>query len=592
MEGSMGEQGDVGSDDKVLRVVLRATDVLAAAFDFKDGLRELARLLVEDVSDICLIDVLEGDEIVRVAALHRDEQAQALVDELRERYPPVPGGPHPVATAIATRGVQWRRDMPVEFLRDTTQDARHLELVETLRFSSYVTVPIVARGEVMGAVTTVRIGSRAPFDDGEVALLADLARRAAVHLHNARLYEEREIALNRLRRFQEVTDLALAALPIDDFIDEVMLRLQRAVQADTARVLLVTEDARSLHGGGSIGLGDGAGWKDEVPIGFGFAGHIAESRKMLVVFPPSSDFEFASPALGDLAVIAGVPLLVGETLIGVLHVGRRALPAFEDEDLTLLQLAAERIAVAIHESQQFERERQKTLALQSSLLPSALTPIPGCEAAAGYWPADHTMAVGGDFYDIFEIDEQRVGLLIGDVAGKGVVAAAFTGLARHTVRTGARHTQRVDEPLLWLHQAMTEHAEDYCTALFGWFIRERDHVRFEFATGGHPLPVLLRAGRAVTLGSPGVPLGLIDEPKLSRSEVALERGDILVFYTDGITDTRDRPLDDDALHELLLAVANPDPEKMGDAFMTRLRELRATQEDDIALLLVVAHDVT
>jgi len=356
-------------------------------------------------------------------------------------------------------------------------------------------VPIAARGEVIGAMSAVRAEGRRPFDEGLVELLFDLARRVAVHLHNVRLNDERDAAeaalrdtVERLRRLQTLTDLAFSTLPLDDLIAEVMRRVKRVLNADTVRVLLVAPDGASLRGGGGIGLDPGR-WNDELPVGAGFAGFIAQSRRPLVVHPAESNVRFLSPAIRDLAMIAGVPLLVGDQLVGVLHVGSKTPRGFDDEDLQLLRLAADRIAIAIDQRQRLEQERRKTLRLQQSLLPDDIEPIPGCELVARYWPADDTMSVGGDFYDVFPLSDGRYGVLIGDISGKGVEAAALTGLARNTVRVAARHTTGIEAPLHWLHDAMmSSRSDEYCTALFGMLVPDEECWRFEFAIGGHPLP--------------------------------------------------------------------------------------------------------
>src|SRR5262249_23631595 len=159
-----------------------------------------------------------------------------------------------------------------------------------------------------------------------------------------------------------------------------------------------------------------------------------------------------------------------------------------------------------------------------------------------------------DFYDVFDVRDGAVGILIGDVAGKGIPAAAFVGLARHTVRSAARHTRDVRVPLLWLHEALEDTSgDDYCTALYGRITPGADGVRFVFASGGHPLPIVLRAnGRAETLGTPGTLLGLIPEVKLHETTIDLAPGDLMLLYTDGVTDTRDHPLLNEDVGELLI----------------------------------------
>jgi serine phosphatase RsbU (regulator of sigma subunit) len=486
-------------------------------------------------------------------------------------------------------------EMTDAFLRETAHDERHYEITATLGFSSFVSVPIARLGEAMGALTVIRTPDRPPYDEHDVALLTDLARLAAVHLHNALLDEQRDAAENALRdsvehlaRLHELTDLALADLSPDAFIDEVMHRLRRVLGAHTVRILLATPDGRELIGAGALGLGDMSEWRDELPVGQGFAGTIASTRRPLVVAPRQRPFEFLSPALHNLELVAGVPLLVRDRLIGVMHVGSREPRGFDDDDLRLLELAAERIAIAIDQNQRLEEERSKTLVLQETLLPSTLPAVPGCEIALRYWPADHSLAVGGDFYDVFTIGENRFGVLIGDVAGKGIAAAAFTGLARHTVRTAARHTRTIIEPLQWLHEAMLDSAGgEYCTALYGSLIPHAHGVSIDFALGGHPRALHIgRDGRIEHTGVPGTALGLIPDVHFTVTSLLLEPGDLMILYTDGITDTHEHPLNDDELREVVAQSLMPTAEATLDRLELRLRELRARQDDDIAIIAI------
>jgi serine phosphatase RsbU (regulator of sigma subunit) len=579
----------------VLAAFLRASELLTQAVDFNDALEQLARLMVEEVADICIIDVLQRGTISRVAATHREPRLQRLVDELRDKYPPLEGGSHPVAQVLASQEPRWMPVMDDALLREMSQDDRQHEIVRALDFGSFVIVPVIAEADTVSALTVIRSREREPFDEGYVELLLDLAQRAAVPLQNARLFEELDAAesaqrdaVEQLRKFHLLTDLALAALPHDEFIEEVMLRLQRVLGADTVRVLLADADGTTLRGGGSIGLGDHSQWRDELPIGRGFAGHVAMTREPLVVRPKSVSIEFLSPALRTLEALAGVPLVVGNRLIGVLHVGSRRERGFFDDDLSLLLLAAERIAIAIDQNQRYEQERHKTLALQRSLLPDDLAPIPGCRVTARYWPADETVAVGGDFYDVFTLSEETTGILIGDVSGKGLEAAALTGLARHNVRAAARHTKTIVEPLSWLHEAMLDTpGPEYCTALYGTLQRVDGGVRFSFASGGHPLPLRVRHdGTVIRLGAPGTALGLIPNVRFAVTTEQLESGDLLVLYTDGVTDTREEPLDDAGVQALFASCVADDLEGIAANVARRLRAIRARQEDDIALLLI------
>jgi serine phosphatase RsbU (regulator of sigma subunit) len=127
---------------------------------------------------------------------------------------------------------------------------------------------------------------------------------------------------------------------------------------------------------------------------------------------------------------------------------------------------------------------------------------------------------------------------IGDVCGKGTGAAAVTALARYTVRAAAMRQDDPSQILGLLNEALLRQRSDrrFCTVLYGHLSPNGRGAWFEFSSGGHPLPLLLRAGRGVELGQPGTLLGIVSDPSLRDDEVLLEPGDAVVLYTDGVTD--------------------------------------------------------
>ena len=176
--------------------LLEASTVLTSTLDFGTGLQRLARLAAGTLCDLCLIDLLhpEDGSIERVAAAAADPAQQPLADCLRERFPPDPLGGHPAARVMRTGEAEFSDVMGKEFLQRTTRSDEHQEVTKALRFRSYISVPLAARGRVLGALTlvaTARSGRR--YGPEDVALAADLARRAALVLDNARLYQETEL---------------------------------------------------------------------------------------------------------------------------------------------------------------------------------------------------------------------------------------------------------------------------------------------------------------------------------------------------------------------------------------------------------------
>ena len=177
--------------------------------------------------------------------------------------------------------------------------------------------------------------------------------------------------------------------------------------------------------------------------------------------------------------------------------------------------------------------------LQESLLPPLLPDMPGLDVAARFRAAGQGVDVGGDFYDLFDTGRAGWAVAIGDVCGKGTEAAAVTALARYTVRAAAMRQDAPTQILSLLNEALLRQRTDrrFCTVLYGQLKHNGAGATFEFASGGHPLPLVLRSGgEAREVGEPGTLLGIVPDPNLVNKRVGLMPGDALVLYTDGVTD--------------------------------------------------------
>ena len=192
--------------------------------------------------------------------------------------------------------------------------------------------------------------------------------------------------------------------------------------------------------------------------------------------------------------------------------------------------------------------------LQQTLIPPAPPEIPGLDVAAAYRPAGAGHEVGGDFYDVFEVAADDWVVALGDVRGKGVEAAVVTALARYTIRAAAVRFPDPSDVLATLNDVLLRHETDrFLTVVLLRLRRSAGRWAVTICAGGHPLPLLQRAGRPLaTAGVPGSLLGILDEPLLHDHRLELDPGDALVVYTDGVTEGRG---DDGFFGEVRLAAA-------------------------------------
>jgi PAS domain S-box-containing protein len=238
-------------------------------------------------------------------------------------------------------------------------------------------------------------------------------------------------------------------------------------------------------------------------------------------------------ALGFRSVLI-VPMRLGDRILGAMTlVSAESIRALDEFDRELAEQVAARAAVAIENSRLYSERSSIARTLQQSLLPEQLPPIPGYELASIYLPAVEASMVGGDFYDVWEVRGSWM-IVIGDVTGKGIEAAALTALVRHTLRTASEFLSSPAELLAFIDATLKKRATlSVCTALC--MRLEGDSVTL--AVGGHPLPLLL-SDQVIELADHGPLLGAFRGARWSDFSLELDTGSTVVAYTDGVTDAK------------------------------------------------------
>ena len=235
------------------------------------------------------------------------------------------------------------------------------------------------------------------------------------------------------------------------------------------------------------------------------------------------------------------PLLVqgrrlGAVALGTSHEAR----ALDFDDLAFAEDLGRRLAIAIDNSVLYTERSEVARKLQQALLPPALPQPTGFDVAYRYQASGVGNEVGGDFYDMFALDDGSWALVVGDVCGKGPEAAAITGLARHTVRAVALYDRRPTRILEGLNEAlMSQQSDRFCTVCF---VRIEPNpggggARLTVCGAGHPLPIIVTSkGKVRVVGAPGTPAGLFPTMEIVDVIDRLDPGDCLVLYTDGVTE--------------------------------------------------------
>ena len=599
-----------------LAFLAEAGRVFAGSLEISTALADLARLSVTFLADICLVDLLEDGVVRRVAAVNADPDRQPSTGLLMSRFAPALDGSTPVAEVLRTGRTRWASDLTEDFLRRTTTGQEHFALLRELDFRSFVSVPLVARERVVGALTLVCTAARRRFEAEDVLLVEELAGHAALAIDNARLYEAtrraREIAeqaadrLAFLARASEVlarsldpqvTLKAIARVVVPtladwctvDMLEEGGTIRQTAVaHVDPSREPAVRElrrryppDPALPHPVWAV-LGSGA--PDFAPLireeDLAARAVDQDHLRLLHEVGIASHLVVPMPARGR--IVGAISFVYGVS-------GRR----HTEYDLSLAEDLARRAALAIDNARLYRDQLHIARTLQASLLPPSLPSLHGLEIAARYRAAGSGVEVGGDFYDAFEAGGGALVAAIGDVCGRGPEAAAVTGLARHTLRAASLREQSPAAILRMLNDAVLEQSSEsrFCTVCCVRLQGHPDGSRLlgVLATGGHPLPVLIRADGAMeTVGTPGMVLGLFPEVMVEDRPFRLDPGDALVFTTDGITDRRagDEPFGPHRLGQAIASGAGGSAEELAGVVESAVDAFAEEARDDSAILVI------
>jgi sigma-B regulation protein RsbU (phosphoserine phosphatase) len=387
----------------------------------------------------------------------------------------------------------------------------------------------------------------------------------------------------KLRDIQSITDAALSGLDPHTLLEVLVDRVKDALQADTAAVLLLDRPSGQLIATAAKGLEEEVRQGVRIPLGKGFAGRIAALGQPVILDQVDAT-NVVNPTLLTKGIqsLMGAPLMADGRVIGVLHVGTLSPRVFTHQDADLLQLAADRAALAV-QALSARLDRAAATALQRSLVPSALPAIEGLEMTARYVPG--TGHVGGDWYDVFTLPTGQVCAVIGDVAGTGLNAAVIMGRIRSALRAYALETEDPAEVLSRLDRKMHHFEPDaMATVLCAMFSPSLGSVRISSA--GHLPPVIARPGEPAAPAdiAGDILIGVYGYKPRQASTLDFPPGATLCLYTDGLVERRDRPLDDGIA--MMCDALRPGDLELSCSLLMSAMAGDASASDDVALLML------
>ena len=348
---------------------------------------------------------------------------------------------------------------------------------------------------------------------------------------------------DRLRRIEQVTDTALSHLDVGDLLAELLDRVRVLLSADTAAVLLLDPSETYLVATAARGIEEEVRQGVRIPVGKGFAGRIAAERRAVIIDDVDHS-NVLNPILRekDIRSLVGVPLIAEGGVLGVLHVGTLSSRIFTQDDAELLQMVADRVAL-VTRTHLSDLDRAAASVLQRSLMPGQLPKVNGVEFAARYVPGE-AGGLGGDWYDVFSLPSGRLGVVIGDVVGRGLQAAVIMGRLRSALRAFALEEDDPAEVLERL-DGNVQHFEDGVMATVLYAIFEPSLDRVSLSTAGHLPPIMGRPGeRSALINVPvDLPVGVSVGPPRRTTVIDLPPEALFFLYTDGLVERRGQSLD-------------------------------------------------
>jgi sigma-B regulation protein RsbU (phosphoserine phosphatase) len=379
------------------------------------------------------------------------------------------------------------------------------------------------------------------YSEYDRALLRLIAARAGIAIDNARLYARVYRQNRTLKTLTNISREFSSILDLNELLGKIASTMRELIDYDAFSILAVDREARVLRHLFSIRY-DRRVNTDNIPLGKGITGAAAELRTPVRVHDTAQDPRYIA-SHPDIRSEVAVPLAVQDRVVGVMDLESDRVGYFTDDHLRLLTMLAPQVASSVENARLYQelatRERrmdedlQAARELQRVLLPDASPEIQGLDAVVRLRPARE---ISGDIYDIFEHGDGQTVIAFGDVSGKGAAAALYGGLVSGLLRTLAPRRRRPAMLLKALNDALVERKIEARYVTLCVLLWDPAARTFVMANAGALPPMICRHGEILKLRVEGVPLGLLETREYEELVFQAQGGDILVLYSDGITD--------------------------------------------------------
>jgi sigma-B regulation protein RsbU (phosphoserine phosphatase) len=511
-------------------LLLEVSDVMATSLDLDTTLRRVAEV-VRKVIDY---------EIFAILLLN--EKTQELRFRFQVGYPPefAERSRIKVGEGVTGLAVQLRQAI---LIGNVAQDPRYIAAVPNV--CSELAVPLTTKNRVIGVID-LEAQHQNYFTEEHKRLLTLIASRMAAGIENAQLYTRTTKQAKILLLLNEIARELTSILNLDELLGRIAELLQRLIDFQIFSILLLDASGEKLQHRFSLRFNENVQVKQEIPLGRGLVGQAAQTMQSILVPDVSKDPRYVEANPETRSELA-VPLIYKDKVIGVLDLEHTRRGFFTDEHRRTVTTLAAQVAIAIENARLYEQiaqqerrlERDLALAreLQMRLLPQTLPQLRHLELAAKFTPA---RAIGGDLYDFIPYSLSRLGIVIGDVSGKGAPAAIYAALVSGILRSHAPIEPGPAEMLSAVNLSLAERRIEAQFVSLIYAVWDDEHRTLQVANSGLPRPVLVHEGKNSIIEATGLPLGLFDDASYDEFRFKMKPGDMFVFFSDGILDARNR----------------------------------------------------
>jgi GAF domain-containing protein len=517
--------------------LLQVAEATARATDLDEVLSTVARitplLVGVEWSAVLLADQPDTYRIVQIAGT-TPQTAAALKDFVLTplNWPPI---------------ARLRQDgRPVLIDANTAKPAN---MPMDITVNQGVILPLYAKGEILGLLVIGQRGGDEPLTDRKIELVSGIANQAALAIESAQLVMAQQEEAWVTTALLQVAEAVNTQIDPDQSLETIVRLTPMLVGVERCGIMKWASDSHRFIGGPSWGLAPDK--KEQFSrLAFGdddkhFLAQLINCTEAVACgigtdypLPPVMNQVFESPTL------LGLPLIARGHLVGAMLVDHPVLGGQMDQRrLNILNGIAHQTAITLENArlqseattaERMERELEVARGIQASFLPDKMPEVVGWEVGAAYRAARQ---VGGDFYDFFPVDDHRWALVIADVADKGVPAALFMALSRTLLRAVGSNRQSPADTLSRVNQLLLRdtRSELFVTVWYGLWDTQTGEITY--ASAGHNPALVVRAdGDVELLNTRGIALGVVPQIRVQEHAITLGTGDLLVAYTDGVTE--------------------------------------------------------